>query len=291
MFQIIEPSCGSTTISVLIPTMDANRRGCFQALLLQLRAQSFQHFEIIVIKGDNRQGRSINIGAALASGTYLLTLDDDTSLPDPESFTNLVTIMEQHSDIGIAGGNAIIPKHASNFVKKAMQQIPRRAWTPVTQITDSDLAQHPCLIMRTEEFKHIGGENELIPRGLDPYLRQEFRKIGKRVVVVPGVNYYHLLPDRLRGLMRQFYRNGTQAAYVNIHYPQWVIETPSNHGTFRAHQPFALRLLRLPLRLLGALVCGEMIRFLCETSYGLGFVIGWFADRFGKNERKPLPVF
>lgn len=258
-------------ISVIIPTMDADRRGCFARLLGQLNSQSLTQFEIIIIKGDNRQGRSINTGAALARGKYLVTLDDDTSLPDPFSFELLVQTMERNQDIGIAGGNAIIPEEASAFVKKAMGEIPRRAWQPVDWITDSDLAQHPCLIMRTKEFKMIGGENELIPRGLDPYLRQEFRAIGKRIVLVPRVNYYHLLPDTLEGLTRQFFRNGQQAAYVTLYYPQWVIETPAKHGSFKARIPFPIRIIRLPLRLILVLFTGKVIRFLAEFSYMLGF--------------------
>jgi len=89
--------------------------------------------------------------------------------------------------------------------------------------------------MRTAEFKQVGEENELIPRGLDPYLWMEFRKQGKRVVVVPGVVYHHLPPERLSRLLRQFYRNGIQAAFTNRHYPEWAIETPSRHGPFQTH--------------------------------------------------------
>ncbi|MCK4791505.1 MAG: hypothetical protein KAV87_47675, partial [Desulfobacteraceae bacterium] len=206
-------------------------------------------------------------------------LDDDTSLPDPETFSKLVAVMEAHLEIGIAGGNNVIPPDASPFVRRVMQQIPRRSWEPVSKITDSDLAEHPCLIMRTEEFKAVGGENELIPRGLDPYLREEFRKLDKRVVVAPGIIYHHLPPDNLDKLLRQFSRNGRQAAFVNRNYPQWVIETPIVHGSFRAEMPLPLRLLRFPIRLLYALTTGKPIWFLCEVAYALGFVHEFFVKK------------
>jgi len=259
-------------ISIIIPTFDAFRDGYFPKLLYQIDSQGLMAFELIVIRGDFRQGRAINSGAALAKGKYLLTLDDDTSLPDPETFSKLVTVMEKYPEIGMAGGNNVIPEDASSFVRRVIKQIPRRSWRPVQEITDSDLAEHPCLIMRTEEFKKVGGENELIPRGLDPYLREEFRKMGKRVVVVPGVIYHHLPPNNLSKLLRQFYRNGGQAAYTNRNFPQWVIETPSKHGSFKAHKPFLLRLLRFPIHLLKALITGKPIWFLCEVAYALGFV-------------------
>jgi GT2 family glycosyltransferase len=271
-----------TILSVIIPTLDAYRNGYLPKLLAQIGSQDFSDFEVIVVQGDPRQGRAINVGTALAQSMYLLTLDDDTSLPDTSTFSKLVAVMEAYPEIGIAGGNNVIPPDASPFVRTVMQQIPRRSWDPVQEITDSDLAEHPCMMMRTEAFKSVGGENELIPRGLDPYLREEFRKLGKKVVVVPEVIYHHLPPENMKKLLRQFYRNGRQAAYANRHYPQWMYETPSVHGSFRAQMPLALRFLRFPIRLLHALITGKLIWLLCELTYALGFG----RDFFVKNTQE-----
>lgn len=261
-------------LSVVVPTYDAYRGGYFPKLLVQIECQDFSGYELIVVRGDPLQGRSINIGAAIARGKYLLTLDDDTSLPDTETFTKLVFIMEAYPEIGMAGGNNAVPEDASFLMRRIMKEIPRRSWKPVQEITDSDLAEHPCLIMRTEEFKEVGGENELVPRGLDPYLREEFRKLGKRIVVVPEVVYHHLPPDNLNKLLHQFYRNGRQAAYANRKYPQWVIETPKGHGSYKTQVSLLFRLFRFPMRLLYAFLTGKPIWFLCETAYALGFVRG-----------------
>jgi GT2 family glycosyltransferase len=265
-------------LSVLIPTWDGYRDGYLPKLLAQIHTQSFSDFEILIIKGDARQGRAINIAAACAQGKYLLTLDDDSSVPDTATFYKLIDVMEKHPDIGLAGAANQIPENATAFVKRVMNELPRRATKLVKEITDSDLAEHGCLIMRTAELKCIGGENELIPRGLDPYLRQEYRKAGRRVVVVPGVIYHHLPPVSLGKLLRQFYRNGSQAAFTNRHYPQWVIETPSQHGDFKSHVPFSKRICRFPLRLLGSLICGKPIHFLSEVAYGFGFINGWMRE-------------
>ncbi|MEA3428045.1 MAG: hypothetical protein U9Q84_02250, partial [Thermodesulfobacteriota bacterium] len=181
--------------------------------------------------------------------------------------------------IGIAGGNNVIPEDASSFVRRVMEQVPRYSWKPVQKITDSDLAQHGCMIIRAEDFKMVGGENELIPRGLDPYLREEFRKMGKRIVLVPEVIYYHLPPDSIRKLVFRLYRNGRQAAFANLNYPQWVIETPSKHGSFKAHKPFLLRLLRFPIHLLKAMITGKPIWFLCEVVYAIGFAYEFFINK------------
>jgi GT2 family glycosyltransferase len=240
--------------------------------LEQVDRQNRSDFETFVVKGDPRQGRAINLAAALAGGDYLLTLDDDTSLPDPDTFGKLIDVMVEQPAIGIAGGNNLVPENAPPLVRRAMREIPRRSWAMVAEITDSDLAEHPCMIMRTSEFKQVGGENEIIPRGLDPYLRMEFRKLGKRVVVVPGVVYHHLPPKHLKGLLRQFFRNGRDAAYVNRHHPHWAIETPAHHGNFQERVGFASRALRFGSCLLNALATGSLIWFSCELSYALGFL-------------------
>jgi glycosyltransferase involved in cell wall biosynthesis len=265
------PDNTSVKLSVIIPTIDANRGGYFIKLLAQISNQDFKDYEIIVVRNDSRQGRAINTAVVLSRGKYLLTLDDDTSLPDPMTFSKLVAVMESHTDIGIAGGNNVVPVDAKLFVRRVMQELPRRSWNPVQEIIDSDLAEHPCMIMCTEGFKLVGGENELIPRGLDPYLRQEFRKLHKRVVVVPGVIYHHLPPDNFKKLLLQFYRNGRQAAYTNRNYPQWMIETPQRHGQFKVKRSFCFRTFRFPMRLVRALITGKPIWFLCEVFYALGF--------------------
>lgn len=280
VFKRYTQSKGCIELSVVIPTIDAYREGYFQKLLDQIDCQGYRDFETIIVRGDPRQGRAINIGASLARGKYLLTLDDDTSLQDTAVFGKLVRVMDSHPEIGIAGGNNVIPEGVSLLVRRAMKELPRRSWIPVSEITDSDLAEHPCMIMRTDEFKKIGGENEWIPRGLDPYLREEYRKSGKKVVVVPEVTYHHLPPSDLNRLIRQFFRNGRQSAFTIKHFPQWAIETPSTHGSFQTHVPFPLRFLRFIFCLAASLIQLKPILFLCELSYAAGSVYEW---TFGKK--------
>jgi glycosyltransferase involved in cell wall biosynthesis len=256
----------------VIPTWDGSRDGKLIKLLSQISKQKFTEFEIIIIKGDSRQGRAINIGAALAQGHYLMTLDDDTALPDSMTFSKLKTALQENPDVGIAGGNNIVPLDAKPFVRRVMQEIPRRSWKIVSEITDSDLAEHPCLMMRREEFKALGGENELIPRGLDPYLRQVYRDSNKRVVIVPGVIYHHLPPENFLKLLHQFHRNGRQASFTNRHYPHWIIETPAMHGSFKPRRSPVYRALRFPLRLMQALVTRKPLWFFCELAYAFGFI-------------------
>jgi len=273
-------SSDAPIISIIIPTFDAYRGGYFPKLLGQISRQSFSQFEVVVVRGDPRQGRAINIGAALAKGRYLLTLDDDSSMPNPETFSKLVAVMEKNPEIGVAGGNNVIPEDASLFLQQVMKQIPRRSWEPVQTVIDSDLAEHPLLMMRRGIYKRVGGENELIPRGLDPYLRQEFRKAGYRVVVVPGVNYSHLPPNSFTKLIKQFYRNGKQAAFCNKFYPQWVIETPENHVKgFVEKRHFFYRVARYAVNLVKKSFRGHWIYVSSSVSYAVGYIWGYLISK------------
>jgi GT2 family glycosyltransferase len=267
---------GYPKVSIIIPTSDGYRNGLFPGLLKQLSEQSLQDFETIIIKGDSRQGRAINTGADIARGRYLLTLDDDTHLVSKDAIETLCSLLEQYESIGMAGGINGIPPDASAFVRRVMKQIPRRATPPVNEITDSDLAEHPLLIMRKDVFQGVGGENELIPRGLDPYLRREFRKAGYRVVVVPGAHYSHLPPDSLSSLIKQFYRNGRLAAYCNKFYPQWVFETPDSHrSVFLIQRPFRYRAARYLLNMLIRFCKGHLIYIAVSIAYAAGFIKGF----------------
>jgi len=131
------------------------------------------------------------------------------------------------------------------------------------------------MIMRTEEFMAVGGENELLPRGLDPYLRQSFRNAGLRVVVVPGIIYSHLPPSTLPKLLRQFFRNGRHAAFCNKYYPQWVIETPDEHGEFEFRVPFSKRVWRYAYNMIKAVWQGRKVYLYSELSYAFGFLVGF----------------
>ena len=89
----------------------------------------------------HRQLPTLDAAAALAKGEYLLTLDDDSSLPDRATLGRLVAAMDAHPDIGMAGGSNTVPAWATPFVKRVMRQVPRRTWAPGSDIGDSDLGQ------------------------------------------------------------------------------------------------------------------------------------------------------
>jgi len=263
-------------VSIIIPTADATRDGLLPSLLEQLEQQTFRDFEIIIIIGDTRQGRAINCGAAVAAGKYMVIFDDDTRLGSDDLLEKMVYYMNNTENIGMAGVANLVPENASFFVKRIMKELPRRTSPIVTKIADSDLAEHPCCIIPREVFIEIGGENELIPRGLDPYLRREIRKAGYRVVVLPELYIHHLPPKTFRKFVKQFYRNGKMAAYVNKFYPEFVIELTTEHDDEVAEKrSLIIRILSYTGRLLKTLLTLRIFYLLSLVLYLCGYVIGY----------------
>jgi len=275
--EILRPE-GVTTpvISIIIPTMGAAREEFLPGLLAQIERQTFRNFEVILVIGDTRQGRAINCGAALAEGRYLVTFDDDTRLGSDALLEKMLAQVEKHPAIGMAGVANLVPENVSWFVRRIMQELPRRTSPIVSEIIDSDLAEHPCCLIPREIFLEVGGENELIPRGLDPYLRQAIRRAGYRVVVLPDLFIHHLPPKTFRKFVRQFYRNGKMAAYVNKFYPQFVVELTTEHGTAVApKRSIPARIVSYIWRLLKTIVTFRAFYLLSLVLYLSGYLIGY----------------
>jgi glycosyltransferase involved in cell wall biosynthesis len=262
-------------VSILIPTSDGQRHGYLPQLLEDIRGQSYQDIETIIVAGDTRQGRALNYGAELARGEFILTFDDDSRLGTPEVIATLVTAMDADPTIGMAGCENRVPADAGWFVRRLMYEVPRRSSPPVTAVTDTDLAEHPCLMMRKHAFYGVGGEHEIIPRGLDPYLRREFRVAGHRVVIVPGIWIHHLPPPTFRIALRQFFRNGRMSALVSKHFPDLALDNALSHGDTEIQaRPIWFRAARHASRLVVAMVTLKWIYLATAVAYGLGVLSG-----------------
>lgn len=264
-------------VSIIIPTLDGQRRGLLQELLADLHEQTLPAFEVVMIIGDRRQGRAINRGAAAAEAKIVVTMDDDTVVGTPSLLQNLVRVLDTHPDVGMVGASTVVPPGCGWFQRVASHQIPRRLFPIVEEVTDSDMVQHPCLAMRKKDFLAIGGEDEELKRGLDPLLRYKVRQHGLRVVIAPHTYISHPLPDSFLAVLRMYYRNGKGSAYAQRHYPERVYELTDGHcrNQFAPKMSFPKRILRYPFRTLGALCRGHFIRVATDTAYALGYLSAW----------------
>ena len=263
-------------ISIIIPTVDKTRDGYLPYLVTQIQHQSFTNWEIVLIIKDSRQGRAINCGVSLATGKYIVTFDDDTKLGSDDLLKKMYNHIEQHPEFGMAGVANIPPENASWFVQKVMEQLPRRTSPIVDEIVESDMAEHPCAIFPRKIFMEVGGENELIPRGLDPYLRAEIRKAGYKVVVLPELFIHHLPPSTFIKFCKQFYRNGKMASFVNKFYPEFVIELTTEHGKKVAEKrSIYKRIFSYLFRLMKTVLTFKLFYLLSLILYLFGYIVGY----------------
>ena len=272
--------------TVIIPTFDGFRGGYLSRLIEQLKLQTFQDFEVIIVKGDPRQGRAINKAAEIARGDILITLDDDTRLGSTSVFDSLVSALRQNPQIGMAGVSNLIPRDASWFVRRVMTELPRRDSSLVDKITDSDMAEHPCCAIPKEVFYRVGGEREDIIRGLDPYLRQVIRAAGLRVVVIPHTWIHHLPPSSLRSLLRQFFRNGAFSAWGREVCKETPIEVPDGHiSDYKTQRSILFRLFRFAWRIPHSLITFKFIYFFTLWAYMFGYFYGAIVKERAGSEK------
>jgi GT2 family glycosyltransferase len=276
----IKQNSPNPVVSIVIPTRDAWGRGWFPKLIKQIDEQTFKEWELIIVKGDAIPSRAINAGVAVSKGKYILTLDDDSQLPQRETIENMVKVMESDAKIGAVGAGKPIPPYANWLSRRIMAELSRQMIPVVERITDSDMAEQGCLLLRKDIFEEIGGENEFLFRGTDPYLRNMMRKAGYRVVVAPKTYYYHIPPHTLRGFIKFAFRNGRGSAIIQKLYPQWVYDNPDEHRRDVDFQPsFPKRLFRAFKTTLLAFFLFRPIYIIYRFFYALGYISGWLRPK------------
>ncbi len=259
--------------SLAIPVLKPQTLGEIAPLLLALAAQTSPPLEVHCVVGDPRQGRAINYAARHSKGKYFGTLDDDSLMDDPGLFHKLMAVLEADATVGMAGAACEIPPHALPLQRRAMLEIPRRFFPRQPETLDSDMVQHPCLLMPRELFLTLGGEDEELVRGLDPVLRKKVRDAGRRVVIAANTWVYHLLPPSLSSILRMYYRNGRGSAFGQRHFPERVLELTDGYdrGSFPERRPFLLRMLRRVLSSGLALARGQWVGLAASLAYSAGY--------------------
>jgi GT2 family glycosyltransferase len=268
----------SPKASVIIPTLDGDRNGNLSRLLQDLCRQNYDSFEVHVVKGVKPQGKAINAGADKSKAPLLIILDDDSTVPNANTFSNLCDVVQKDALVGMAGASVVISPESNRFQQRAAKQFPRFNMPIAEKVLESDMASHGCCVIPRSLFYEIGREKETIFRGLDPDLRQRLRLAGYKTVLAPQTWVYHPLSPTFVKLMKQFYRNGVGSAHAWLVDPKTVFQTHEKADLkgFVPRRSFVYRAMRFPLRLLHALVTLRVIRCAAYSGYALGFVYGLF---------------
>ncbi len=258
--------------SLIIPVLKMEGNPYLDSILASLAEQTLLPEAVHLVIGDRRQGRAINYGVSKANTKYIGTVDDDSQIDDSELFKKLIDAMEADSSIGMGGAACIIPDFASKFQKKAMTQIPRRVFPVQKTHIDSDMVQHPCLVMLRELFLGIGGEDEDLIRGLDPVLRKKVRDADKRVTIIADTWIYHLIPDGFWNVVKMYYRNGRGSGYASRNYPERVLELSDGYdkGSFVERRALPFRVFRRLFSLFLSVLTFKSIKVATDIAYMFG---------------------
>jgi ADP-heptose:LPS heptosyltransferase/GT2 family glycosyltransferase len=229
-FDVAGLEARAAKVSIIIPTIAS--RGLIKIAIDSIRAHTrWQPIEIILLDNirntsdrdllswkqwmrDNADivieideafnwSRFNNIGAANASGEFLLFLNDDIEITDPDWLHRLIA-HAQLPEIGVVGPQLLYPdgrvQHAGVFLanrvgRHAFRFYPKDApgafGLALTQRNVISVTG-ACMLMRREVFDRLGGFDEMHPvvnNDLDFCLRVQ--RAGWRVLYTPQVSLVH----------------------------------------------------------------------------------------------------
>lgn len=170
---------------------------------------------ITVLANDANQGlaKAVNQGLRRAQGEYILLLNPDITVL-PGGVMKLLAFMEQHSDVGVAGGKLLSPngrlQYSTFRFYRPMTIVYRRTWLGRTQrgqreldrflmrdfdhqaVRDVEWLMGSCYLLRRSAVNEVGGMDErffLYFEDVD-WCRRFWEK-GWRVTYVPEARFSH----------------------------------------------------------------------------------------------------
>ncbi|MFH1201763.1 MAG: glycosyltransferase [Candidatus Omnitrophota bacterium] len=264
-------------VSVIIPSLDGYRQGNVPKLLEDLSKQSFQDFEVHVVKGISPCSKAHNVGAKLAKGEILVFFDDDVRLGTEKVVENLIKPLIEDKTIGITGASQLIPPDSNEFQKHCVKILYRSQFPIVNKITETDMVTHAGMAILKKLYLELGGENGNLIRGDDPEFRYRVRQSGHRIVVVPNTWVFHPMYRNLGELLKARFQHGVGAAHDSRYFPNLIFEVPPPDVTdFVPRRSLPFRIIRFIVRLIRLLLTFQLIGFLANLSYAIGFSIGLF---------------
>ena len=150
--------------------------------------------KVVVYSGEARQtiGGGKNLGAALAQGKYLLFLDADATIPDPENFLDRIAV-EFEKDENLLGATVRLR------VSEGEATLQDRIFSTIfidwvhylcNNILRIGSSSGEFQFVRKESFDKIGGYDETMPLGEDNELSRRLARLG-RTKMFYDLKIYH----------------------------------------------------------------------------------------------------
>ncbi len=262
------------SITAVIPSRDGSRGGNVGRLAADLDGQTVR-CQVEVVVGVSPCGRAHNEGARRSRGEILVFVDDDVRLGHARVVENLVRVLVDHPDVGIAGASQLAPLSANPFQRLCARRLPRSVFPVVGRIVDTDMATHAAMAIRRDLYEKVGGEPEDLLRADDQVLRARVRDAGLRVVVAPDTWVFHPPPESWRAFARARMRDGIAAAHDRRKRPDLLFDAPEGAGVVRTvRRPFLWRAARAAGRFSADLLTGNVLSLASRLLHGAGYAAG-----------------
>jgi GT2 family glycosyltransferase len=164
-----------------------------RCLVEALEKQDYPNKEVILEEGNRNASTARNRGAERARGEIFVFIDDDVIIPATNWLTDLVLplLAESADDIGLVSSSFLLSPDATRFERSIAKQFDRIEFSPVEELTESDLAGSNCLAIKKKLFQSIGGWDERYVTSEDNEMRERLRHLGLKPYMAPQTQIYH----------------------------------------------------------------------------------------------------
>lgn len=229
-FSIRINSDAKPLISVIIPNKDHIDE--LQTCLKSLEKSTYENLEIIIVENNSeldetfsyyeklsKENSSVRIikydgtfnyskindlGVSEAKGDYILFLNNDTEMIDPDSIKNMLSVATLPS-VGAVGARLFYPDEtvqhagvtlgvggiAANAFSGAKKDDPGYM-NRICCMQELSAVTAACLLMKKADFDEIGGfTEELAVAFNDVDLCMKIRALGKKIIYYPNATFFH----------------------------------------------------------------------------------------------------
>jgi GT2 family glycosyltransferase len=220
-------------VSIVVPTK--NRLDSLQRLLESIYKQDYANTEILIIddgsdipirisnskaqifRNENSCGVSFarnRGGLELASGKFILFLDDDTELNSPLAISTAVAIAQKYDQSAIIGFKQLKPEGLYSNVQPTLSD----------SLCYTAYFYGYAFLARTEAYIKVGGFNPEFKWGCEELeLSIRLHNAGYSICYAPSLTVFHYEDLRGRDLKRnQRLFTGNYILILLLHYPLWL---------------------------------------------------------------------